>query len=67
MIPWAARPSFAFEATPVRLPGSLSMSGGGGIRTREGFTPTRFPGVRHKPLGDPSRVDRTGIEPALAR
>lgn len=28
--------------------------GGRGIRTLEGLHPTRFPSVRHRPLGDPS-------------
>ena len=35
--------------------GSASCLGGGwGIRTPEGFHPTRFPSVRHRPLGESS-------------
>ena len=30
------------------------LGGGRGIRTLEGVNPTRFPSVRHRPLGDPS-------------
>ena len=32
----------------------LSFGGGCGIRTREGVNPTRFPSVRHRPLGETS-------------
>ncbi len=32
-------------------------SGGWGIRTPEGFHPTRFPSVRHRPLGESSWQD----------
>ena len=35
-----------------RLPGQAG--GGCGIRTREGVNPTRFPSVRHRPLGESS-------------
>ena len=34
---------------------SDSASGGWGIRTPEGLHPTRFPSVRHRPLGESSR------------
>ena len=30
------------------------LGGGWGIRTPEGFHPTRFPSVRHRPLGESS-------------
>ena len=33
---------------------ALRTSGGWGIRTPEGFHPTRFPSVRHRPLGESS-------------
>ena len=40
---------------------SPSHSGGGcGIRTREGVNPTRFPSVRHRPLGESSARKVTG-------
>ena len=32
----------------------VSSGGGCGIRTREGVNPTRFPSVRHRPLGESS-------------
>jgi hypothetical protein len=39
-----------------------SQSGGWGIRTPEGLHPTRFPSVRHRPLGESSRAtDDTGV------
>ena len=41
-----------------KTPGSLRSRGGGGgwgIRTPEGLHPTRFPSVRHRPLGESSR------------
>ena len=49
---------------------ALRTSGGWGIRTPEGFHPTRFPSVRHRPLGEsswphedtgPRRGGRTGL------
>ena len=40
-------------------------SGGCGIRTREGVNPTRFPSVRHRPLGESSAAEITGCEPAI--
>ena len=42
------------EKTPE--PGQVPGSGGGGwgIRTPEGLHPTRFPSVRHRPLGESS-------------
>ena len=33
----------------------ITTSGGWGIRTPEGLHPTRFPSVRHRPLGESSR------------
>lgn len=45
----------------------MTWSGQGGIRTREGLeTPTRFPGVRLKPLGHPSKRG-SNITDALLR
>jgi hypothetical protein len=39
----------------------VAHGGGWGIRTPEGFHPTRFPSVRHRPLGESSKViDATG-------
>src|SRR3954470_3580297 len=37
----------------TRIPG-VEHGGGWGIRTPEGFHPTRFPSVRHRPLGESS-------------
>ena len=37
-----------------RIPGSAG--GGWGIRTPEGLHPTRFPSVRHRPLGESSGI-----------
>ena len=48
------------------------VSGGGwGIRTPEGLHPTRFPSVRHRPLGESSRCsttinDRVQREPSIS-
>jgi hypothetical protein len=41
------------------LPGQSAVSTGGGcgIRTREGVNPTRFPSVRHRPLGESSAAE----------
>ena len=45
----------------VGLSVSPGGSGGGcGIRTREGLNPTRFPSVRHRPLGESSARKATG-------
>ena len=38
--------------------GSGCCRGGWGIRTPEGFHPTRFPSVRHRPLGESSWTPR---------
>jgi hypothetical protein len=38
---------------------STRPGGGWGIRTPEGFHPTRFPSVRHRPLGESSGCDGT--------
>ena len=35
--------------------------GGWGIRTPEGFHPTRFPSVRHRPLGESSESRRSSL------
>ena len=44
-----------------RIPGTYC--GGWGIRTPEGLHPTRFPSVRHRPLGESSRHPaRTAVE-----
>ena len=44
---------------PRQNPGIIRIPGGGGggwgIRTPEGLHPTRFPSVRHRPLGESSR------------
>ena len=40
--------------------GSGSMCGGYEIRTREGVNPTRFPSVRHRPLGESSKAAMNG-------
>jgi hypothetical protein len=42
MIPWAVRPSSAFEAAPVRLPGSLSMGGRENLNLRAFRPPPAF-------------------------
>ena len=50
-------PSPAYS--PVTGP---SVRGGWGIRTPEGLHPTRFPSVRHRPLGESSRPQEdTGV------
>lgn len=36
-------------------------SGGCEIRTREGLHPTRFPSVRHRPLGESSKEDLLSV------
>ena len=38
----------------IAIPG-MKDGGGWGIRTPEGLHPTRFPSVRHRPLGESSR------------
>ena len=38
----------------------FEVSGGCGIRTREGLHPTRFPSERHRPLGESSARNLTG-------
>ncbi len=40
--------------------GPGQVSGGCGIRTREGLHPTRFPSERHRPLGESSARNLTG-------
>lgn len=40
------------------------FGGGREIRTLEGLRPTRFPSVRHRPLGDPS-VNRCLLYPII--
>ena len=48
-------------------PALPARSGGGcGIRTREGVNPTRFPSVRHRPLGESSAREPTGRAGASA-
>ena len=43
------------QARPDDARRGLFREGGGwGIRTPEGFHPTRFPSVRHRPLGESS-------------
>ena len=37
-------------------------SGGWGIRTPEGLHPTRFPSVRHRPLGESSRCHASAVK-----
>ena len=37
-----------------------SAGGGYEIRTREGVNPTRFPSVRHRPLGESSMAAMNG-------
>ncbi len=37
-----------------QISGRFVVGGGWGIRTPEGFHPTRFPSVRHRPLGESS-------------
>ena len=41
---------------------TVQNSAGGGyeIRTREGVNPTRFPSVRHRPLGESSKAAMNG-------
>src|SRR4051812_24830412 len=44
---------------------AFSWCGGWGIQTPEGFHPTRFPSVRHRPLGESSVEHPTGmLDPA---
>ena len=38
-----------------------SAGGGYEIRTREGVNPTRFPSVRHRPLGESSMAAMNGV------
>ena len=62
-----------FEVSPKMLQSCLSkrqkgifgkpkIPAGGGyeIRTREGVNPTRFPSVRHRPLGESSKAAMNG-------
>ena len=42
------------------IPGPCS--GGWGIRTPEGLHPTRFPSVRHRPLGESSRCHASAVK-----
>ena len=50
------RRSGGVQATKTPEPEAVPGSGGGGwgIRTPEGLHPTRFPSVRHRPLGESS-------------
>ena len=51
----AQRAGFPFDSQGLlRVNFSSHLGGEGGIRTREGFTLTRFPSVRTSPLCDPS-------------
>ena len=54
--PTAPRTPAAPQATKTPEPEAVPGSGGGGwgIRTPEGLHPTRFPSVRHRPLGESS-------------
>ena len=40
----------------------LTGGGGWGIRTREGVNPTRFPSVRHRPLGESSASEHSRVD-----
>ena len=59
-------PSSASHAVGNGIParrGDGRDGGGWGIRTPEGLHPTRFPSVRHRPLGESSRHPaRTAVE-----
>ena len=52
----AAGDQAGLQATKTPEPQQVPGSGGGGwgIRTPEGLHPTRFPSVRHRPLGESS-------------
>ena len=52
----AAGDQAGLQATKTPEPEAVPGSGGGGwgIRTPEGLHPTRFPSVRHRPLGESS-------------
>ena len=45
-------------------PGVFAVHSGGGcgIRTREGVNPTRFPSVRHRPLGESSAFEHSRVD-----
>lgn len=47
------------EIRELPLSSSRIKRGGYEIRTREGLHPTRFPSVRHRPLGESSNVCAT--------
>ncbi|MDQ1608886.1 MAG: hypothetical protein QOE16_1618 [Microbacteriaceae bacterium] len=47
-LPHVGNAGAAFLSTMSRL----TIGGEWGIRTPEGFHPTRFPSVRHRPLGE---------------
>ena len=57
---WPIAPYLAPMSHVMQNPGCLAMlgfracRGGYEIRTREAVTPTRFPSVRHRPLGESS-------------
>ena len=55
-VPTAPGAPAAPQATKTPEPEAVPGSGGGGwgIRTPEGLHPTRFPSVRHRPLGESS-------------
>lgn len=58
--PWPARTTAGFRDRLYRRVRSF-QGRGCGSRTREGINPTRFPGVRHRPLGEPSSSGGSGI------
>ena len=68
LVPKCFRPATRFRWIPAdgakvspeprltcHLCSDSSQRGGWGIRTPEGVNPTRFPSVRHRPLGESSR------------
>lgn len=46
----------------IRVTPGRSKGGGWGIRTPEGLHPTRFPSVRHRPLGESSSTHRSALD-----
>src|SRR3954452_14526107 len=55
------------QNAPTLRVSAFRICGGWGIRTPEGFHPTRFPSVRHRPLGESSVEHPTGMLDAAPR
>ena len=55
MVEWLKKADFRWESAGIGMKKGFQKKGYE-IRTREAVTPTRFPSVRHRPLGESSMV-----------